>query len=664
MAYLSINDYDLNCDSADGVWAPDAYLYALAIALWLYYICLFLFTILIFNPRSDYTKPSAWEVRYLWMAWLGFCCWNPFSQRERSMQRTRAKRIGLNLCALFGHVDMTWTDVWASFVVERMLYEREKRAKERASAARMHEHKRSDGGDGATSSTAKSYVEGGGRGDRAGDEVDRELQAPTEQHMHQHDTDTSIGDGFDGNTNSKPTIKPTALPPVDHMTMQEASHYFQFALATYGWMLYVFDHGIKGLLSICFGRLSPFNLRQRSVPLNTKIAKATLPPTCDILFLREEGTIPDVLCYFIALDHATKSVVVTVRGALALMDNVRDLLFEAADLTPWLATPWSWNAEETPSMRFPESAATVHHDNSNNTLMPLPMAQADYLHVAAKTLKDILRQGVLQTALSTHPDYTLVLTGHSLGAAIAYLMGLRVRREVTSLKCWAFSPPMGLASAFLGASSTSWCTAVMCGKELPPRYAVDTLDRALSDMLEAGARCKRPKLRVLAQWIWGMQSDDDVELTPSRHHHQGKRGGDELAWSTYEQVPQEVKDVLGAARDKSQNDQYRRQLLNTAGTFGLPHKLIHLQLVEKRGGGGWQPACCGCCCCACCVGGPAERVYEGRWVDADQVKREGLIPSGRVLSDHMPDFIGHVLQDATAAAAAAAQRRDDVELGG
>ena len=38
-----------------------------------------------------------------------------------------------------------------------------------------------------------------------------------------------------------------------------------------------------------------------------------------------------------------------------------------------------------------------------------------------------------------------------------------------SPRCWAFSPPGGLASGELCAASEDWCTSCVCGKEWIPR---------------------------------------------------------------------------------------------------------------------------------------------------------------------------------------------------
>lgn len=73
-------------------------------------------------------------------------------------------------------------------------------------------------------------------------------------------------------------------------------------------------------------------------------------------------------------------------------------------------------------------------------------------------------------------------------------------------RCWAFSPPGGLASASVGASAKAWCTTVVCGKEWIPRLTAQSFDRLRDEMVLAALRCRLPKLAfgwgVLRRRAW------------------------------------------------------------------------------------------------------------------------------------------------------------------
>jgi sn1-specific diacylglycerol lipase len=513
--------------------------------------------------------------------------------------------VGANLCSLFGHADTTITDMWAAVIIARALYEREKRQWNRR---------------------CLSLGPGPGPGDDGSENVQTVM-------IESKNPDVST-------TPSVPvpitSTYLTAEYPVDQSALKEAIHFFKFAYAVYGWMLFLLEHGAAGLAQIMFGcgvsgrhgYLGPCGVGRT----NVKVALSTLDiPSSDLLFLREEGAIPNVLCYLIAVDHSTRSVVIAVRGAVSIHDNVKDVMFEAACIQDWLTAPWNW---ATP----PPPVKVVGCDPKG------PFAHAEYLIAAAGTLEDIQRQGVLREAMAGGPEskysgYRLVVTGHSLGACVAYLMSLRLRLAFPDLKCWAFSPPLGLVCRKVGRGAEDWCTSVVCGKEIVPRYSFSTLDRARDLLMLAAARCRVPKMRVLLRCLWGAWDPDAKDLTVAESEISG-----------------EVKKILEDYRRSLDADEHRDHLLKTAGTFGLPGKVCYLRStggrhVEK------EPTCSACpcngctCCCSCCAlplcKGKVVREHEAVWVDSDVLLKEGIMFSGRALLDHMPSSTQTVLRQLT-----------------
>jgi len=679
LTYLIYHDFNLDCDSRGGVWQPDNFLLALNVAEWTYIIIMILFLLVIFNPNGIYSDPAAWERHYTWIMWLGFCCWNPLSARERKMQKERARRVGANLCALFGHADITVTDAWVAFIVARTLYKQGIKSQEEEEGEVVASEKSNSKVDDhsfnpAAAASIDSSTPGLGSLPTKSSTLDEALIPPQVQEI-----------------NNKVNMEPASSPPppprvlplpepgtlVNHATLVEAQHFFTYALATYGWMLYIFDNGIRALGELACG-CSPLGWHGRIAPcglgqVNTQVAMKTLHSSKDeILFLREEGALPDVVSYIIAVDHSTRSIVVAVRGALSIMDNVRDLLVEAAELDNWLSSPWSWETVPPPALEVQQApfeaaaaaaAAAEPGDGSKIEHHQKFLAQGDYLNVAYQTLADILRMGVLRDAIAgsnpQYPGYKLVLTGHSLGAAVSYLIALRLRLAIPDLYCWAFSPPLGLVSAPLGAASSDWCTTVVCGKELPPRYSVDTLDRALQGMMGAAVQCRLSKLQILTGWLGGTAalSTDASE--------------EQLLWSA-DEIPEEVQNVLDEAVASVEGNVYRKFLLETSGTFGLPGRVFHLQLIakhskngRKKENGGGCSNCCGSAGMKDNIKDPSnsnstspssftdstekrgplpEREYQAVWIDSAELAKEGLQLSGRVISDHMPDFIAGVLR--------------------
>ena len=109
--------------------------------------------------------------------------------------------------------------------------------------------------------------------------------------------------------------------------LTEVAHYMKFAFAAYGWMLYVWAHPGKGIVDLCCGRtcgLWSSMLRiQDGVPLNLvkapylnreAILQASRLKEKDLILVRHEGQIKDVLPYYIALDHDTEKIIIAIRG--------------------------------------------------------------------------------------------------------------------------------------------------------------------------------------------------------------------------------------------------------------------------------------------------------------------------------------------------------------
>ena len=615
--------FPAGCLDTDGVWNPTSFLDGLALSNWIYLGILTLFIVIIFNSHPDYHKPEAWSGRYMWCFWWGFCCWNPFSSEQRAWHHERARRVGANLCSLFGHADTTLTDMWAAFIVARALYEREKRQwNRRCVSVGPAPHSSNDGEHAGVDESQNQTPESGAGEDGRNQTVVVESKNP------------------DVTTTPVPApVTSTYLTteyPVDQSALKEAIHFFKFAYAVYGWMLFLLEHGASGLAHIMFGcgihgghgYLGPCGVGRT----NVKVALSTLDiPSSDLLFLREEGAIPNVLCYLIAVDHDTRSVVIAVRGAVSIHDNVKDVMFEAACIEEWLTAPWNW---ATP----PPPVKVVGCDPKG------PFAHAEYLIAAAGTLEDIQRQGILREAMAGGPDskysgYRLVVTGHSLGACVAYLMSLRLRLAFPDLKCWAFSPPLGLVCRKVGRDAEDWCTSVVCGKEIVPRYSFSTLDRARDLLMLAAARCRVPKMKVLTRCLWGAWDPDAKDLTVEES-----------------EISDEVKKILEDYRRSLDADDHRDHLLKTAGTFGLPGRVCYMRAtggrhVEK------EPTCSTCpcngctCCCSCCAlplcKGKVVREHEAVWVDSDVLLKEGIMFSGRALLDHMPNSTQTVLRQLT-----------------
>jgi sn1-specific diacylglycerol lipase len=113
-------------------------------------------------------------------------------------------------------------------------------------------------------------------------------------------------------------------------------------------------------------------------------------------------------------------------------------------------------------------------------------------------VRDLQRTRVLESLLGekgTHRDYSLYITGHSLGAGVAAILALLLHSSFPSLKCLAFEPPGCVLSS--GISQQDYIVSYVYGADLVPRLSVASLENFRDDVLEMIARSRVPKFKLL-----------------------------------------------------------------------------------------------------------------------------------------------------------------------
>ncbi|XP_017694423.1 PREDICTED: sn1-specific diacylglycerol lipase alpha [Lepidothrix coronata] len=93
--------------------------------------------------------------------------------------------------------------------------------------------------------------------------------------------------------------------------------------------------------------------------------------------------------------------------------------------------------------------------------------------------------------------YGLIVVGHSLGAGTAAILSFLLRPQYPSLKCFAYSPPGGLLSEDAMEYSKEFVTAVVLGKDLVPRIGLSQLEGFRRQLLDVLQRSTKPKWRII-----------------------------------------------------------------------------------------------------------------------------------------------------------------------
>ncbi|XP_021333390.2 diacylglycerol lipase-alpha isoform X1 [Danio rerio] len=268
---------------------------------------------------------------------------------------------------------------------------------------------------------------------------------------------------------------------------KEVCYYMLFAMAAYGWPVYLLRKpacGLCRLVSTCSCNTSVSSSRlSQSVTVEEDNCCG-----CNVLAIRrqfldrdlKEVQIVYTSChdavyetpFFVAVDHAKKKVVISIRGTLSPKDALTDLTGDSERLP----------VEE-------QHGTWLGHKGM--------VYSAEYIK---KKLEQemILSQAFGRDLSKGTMHYGLVIVGHSLGAGTAAILSFLLRPQYPSLQCYSYSPPGGLLSEDAMEYSKEFVTSVVLGKDLVPRIGLSQLEGFRRHLLEVLQKSNKPKWRIIA----------------------------------------------------------------------------------------------------------------------------------------------------------------------
>jgi hypothetical protein len=220
-------------------------------------------------------------------------------------------------------------------------------------------------------------------------------------------------------------------------------------------------------------------------------------------------------------------------------------------------------------------------------------------------------QSVVDEALNNQ-GWNVVVTGHSLGAAVACMMSFGLRQYFPTLQCYAFCPPGGLISPALAEVAKQFCTSVVVGCDAITRVSFPNTQRVVDDMVLALARCKRPKLAILLDAIVGRRKNP--ETTPP-------------TFCAFEDIGPEARLALKkyvATSKLHSKDADKRDLFP-------PGKLIHLRPFAAAGVKGKNVK---------------NDVWDAVWVSGEELIAEGVLLTLDMLRHHRVPTLQLALESA------------------
>jgi hypothetical protein len=277
-----------------------------------------------------------------------------------------------------------------------------------------------------------------------------------------------------------------SLEVEDWDRIASAQYYSKYAMGAYGWPLYAFDYPASCLLtckafSCSFGRPDgPLNCSCcHTFSAGQLRGSGCFDSFCcnqdAKSFLLRTGIQPEHIIYanlenkigqsvfYVAQDIASKRLVIACRGTLSLSDAITDL-----------------NAEMVPFHGSPQYKA--HKGIMNNTK-----------HVYS----ELVNRVQIGQWLEDHEDYSLMVVGHSLGAAVASYLTVMLSKQFPSVKCIAYAPPM-LMDKQLSHKTRSSITSIIYNHDIIAHLSLSSIFKLKQQMLKSFQVCIPQKFAILS----------------------------------------------------------------------------------------------------------------------------------------------------------------------
>ncbi|RDD45324.1 Sn1-specific diacylglycerol lipase beta [Trichoplax sp. H2] len=262
----------------------------------------------------------------------------------------------------------------------------------------------------------------------------------------------------------------------DRKVLSDLCYYYDYTTAIYGWPLYLLKNSIchHGAIcslcrSCCFERSSSQEtiiIEDNSCHCNQTAVRGLIQQKAyEVLYASYRNKLYETP-FLLAVDHSRKSVVVSIRGTLSLIDLAADMI----------ATPIKLLVDGV------EDAYT--HQGITK---------------CAENIKQKLDENnLLAIVMKQHSSYRLIITGHSLGAGAAAILSILLRRDYPKLLCYAYSPPGGLVSSSLRTYTEGFIVSMVVGYDVIPRLSRQNLRKLRHEILTQLQDCPLPKYKILS----------------------------------------------------------------------------------------------------------------------------------------------------------------------
>ena len=414
------------------------------------------------------------------------------------------------------------------------------------------------------------------------------------------------------------------------MNINEASYYIKYAIACYSWPYYLYIKPCTGpcLILCCKNKNGNCCQKPRKLVVqNDNIcgcyydAFKVLSKTsdCDIIhasFRNELFHAP----FFILHDHSKKTVIISIRGTLSITDVITDMTADCG-------------------------VVDLDGDVRDGK------CHIGILNTAENIYRKIKDELLLEKAFEFNSNYQLMITGHSLGAGVAAILGLKFLKEYPDLKCICYSPPGGLMTQNLINLTKSFVLTVILGDDIVPRLSLRSIHSLKANILKEIYESELPKYKI----VWNSAVDylfarkytnlnlsstnqntlliDNVSVN-NTHDVIDTIVNYELNDSREIEVVEDVKKDNELILSKSQfvlhySENVLRTALDMYEELNLPGQILYIYDLDSR------PSRC----YPFCKDNPS---FDFRWASSDEFKK--IVITRRMLIDHFPNTLHDALK--------------------
>mmetsp|Transcript_21788 Transcript_21788/g.60564 ORF Transcript_21788/g.60564 Transcript_21788/m.60564 type:complete len:1005 (-) Transcript_21788:65-3079(-) len=220
--------------------------------------------------------------------------------------------------------------------------------------------------------------------------------------------------------------------------------------------------------------------------------------------------------YSVVVDHAWKSVVISVRGTDSLDDVLTDITLKPIELTD-AGRRYGFEGEGRHCHRGVLSRVEwIYRDLQEHQLLEGLLGIR-----VGNDISNVEEES--EKKMPKYPHYRLLVTGHSLGAACATILTLLLKQNYPHVRCLAYSPPGCTVCAKLGEEVEPYVTSYILDTDIVGRSSVEGFLGVRDEMLEMVARIrvhkhvvmKKPSKGKDGQKIPLKEFNNQVLCTPS-----------------------------------------------------------------------------------------------------------------------------------------------------